>query len=122
MAAVVSGSADGTVCIWKLATGLSGASSILSDHALLQDEIYVHHHPEHFRISPPLLLTETPSLDLYSPWIVHSGSGLQCWLPPQYRNVEITTSHTTLICIALKSGQVLAVSFCCSDPPNAVLN
>ena len=47
-------------------------------HALLQDGIYVYHSPslKGFHISPPLLLTRTPSFDLDSTWIVHGASGL----------------------------------------------
>ena len=115
---VVSGSEDNTVRIWNISTGIS---TICADRALLQDGIYVHHRPRDFHISPPLLSTETPSIHLDSPWIVHTESGLRCWLPPQYRNIQTTASHTTSFCIGLKSGIVLAVKFCCSDPPNAGL-
>ena len=114
---VVSGSEDNTVRIWTIATGLS---TVLADRALLQDGIYVYHRPRGFHISPPLLSTETPSIHLDSPWIVHTGLGLRCWLPPRYRNIQTTTSRITMFCIGLKSGIVLAVKFC-SDPPNAVL-
>ena len=115
---VVSGSDDNTVRIWNISTGIS---TICADRALLQDGIYVHHRPRAFHISPPLLSTETPSIHLDSPWIIHAESGLRCWLPPQYRNIQTTASHTTSFCIGLKSGEVLAVKFCCSDPPNAGL-
>ena len=116
---VVSASADSTIRIWNIATG---ASSILADRALLQDGIYFHPGLKRrgFHMSP-LLLTGTPSFHLDSPWIVHKESSLQCWLPPQYRNIQTTTSHTTLFCIGLESGTVLAVKFCGSDPPSAVL-
>jgi WD40 repeat protein len=113
---VVSGSLDRTVRIWNIATG---ASSILADRALLQDGIYVYHRPEGFYISPPLsTTTETPSVAaiyLSSSWFVHAESGLQCWLPPQYRNIQTTASHNTLFCIGLETGLILAVKFYCSS-------
>ena len=115
---VVSGSADNTIRIWNIA---AGTSSVFADYALLQDGIYVYHRPRGFHISPPLPLTETSSLHLDFPWIVHTDSGLKCWIPPQYHDIQTTTSHTTLFCIGLKSGLVLALKLCCSDPPNAVL-
>ena len=115
---VVSGSGDSTVCIWNVVTG---ESSAFADCALLQDGIYVHHHPKGFHISPPLILTRTPSFDLDSPWIIHRASGLRCWLPPQYRNIHTTTSHTSLFCMGFASGLVLAVKLCCSDSPNVML-
>ena len=105
---VVSGSADNTICIWNIATG---TSSVLPDRALLQE--CVHHHPQEFNIS-------TTSFKPDSPCIVHTRSGLQCWLPPQYRNIQSITSHTTMFSIGLKSGLVLVVKIC-SDPFNAVL-
>ena len=86
---VVSGSVNSTNCALNTA---KGTSSIPSDCALL-------------------LSAGIPSLHLDSPWIVHTGSGLQCWLPPQYRNIQTVTSHTTLFCIGLNSGLVLAVKF-----------
>ena len=112
---------DRTARVWNIATGMSGAFSFLPEHALLQDGIYVHQHLAGFYISVPHILTGSPSLHLDSPWIGHAGSGLQCWLPPQYRNIRTTTLHTNLLCIALDSGQVLAVKLCCSDPPNSVV-
>ena len=115
---VVSGSGDNTVRIWDVATG---ESSVFADRALLQDGIYVHHRPRDFYISAPPLLTKIPSLDLDSPWIVHTASGLRCWLPPQYRNIHDTTSHSSLFCIGLESGLVMAVKFCHSNPPDMVL-
>ena len=118
---LVSGLADRTVHIWNVTPGTSGVSSDLPDGVLLQDGIYVHHHPRGIQghISSPLIQTGIPPLHFDSPWIVHMGSGLRCWLPPHYRNIETTASHNTLFCIAFSSGLVLAVRFC-SDPPNAV--
>ena len=115
---VVSGSSDSTVRIWNVATG---ESSVFADCALLQEGVYVHHRLRDFHISPPLPLTGTPSLHLDSPWIVHTGSGLKCWVPPQYCNIQTTTSHTTLFCLGLNSDLVLAVKFCHFDPINTVL-
>ena len=115
---VASGSDDATVRIWNIATGVS---TVLADRALLQDGIYVYHRPGNFHISPPLPSTGTPSIHLDTPWIVHTESGLRCWLPPQYRNVRSTASHATSFCIGLESGILLVVKFCCSDPPNAGL-
>jgi WD40 repeat protein len=117
---VASGSADRTIRIWNIVTG---DFSVLANYALQQYGIYYDHQnsPESFHIFPYLPLTGTRSFHLDSPWIVHTGSGLKCWLPPQYRNIQTTTSYTTLFCIGLQSGLVLAGRFC-SDPFKAVVS
>ena len=118
---VVSGSDDRTVDIWNVITG---ESSVLAVHSLLQDRIYVNyvqHCPGSFHIPFQLLSMKTSSLDIDSPWIIHTASGLQCWLLPQYHNICTTTSHASLFCIGLKSGLVLAVKFSHYDPPDVVL-
>ena len=108
-------SESNTVSVWNIAKGVSGDSSVLVDQG-----IYVHHSLRGF--PTPNIFTGRPPLDLDYPWIVHTKSGLKCWLPPQYRDIIWnTTSDTTLFCIALTSGLVLAVRFCCSDPCDAVL-
>ena len=111
---VVSGSADNTIHIWNIPTK---TSSVFADCALLQDGIYVYHHPRGFHFSPLLPLTGASSFQLDFPWIVHTESGLKCWLLYQYRNIQTTTLPSTLFCIGLKSGLVLAIKFC-SDLPD----
>ena len=113
---VVSRSADNTVRIWNIATGFS---SVIAD-AVLQDRIYFHNHLRGFHISLPLFSKGMSSFHLDSPWIVHTKSGLKCWLPPQYRDIQTITSHDSLFCIGLKSGLVLAARFSCSDPLKVV--
>jgi WD40 repeat protein len=111
---VVSGSEDNTVHIWTTAMGLS---SVLADDSLVHGGIYVFHCPRDFHISPPLLPTEMSSIPLDSPWIVHTASGLQCWIQNfrLFRSGPLVFNDilcTEFICIFLLSLCICFATIC----------